>query len=359
MAKRDYYEILGVSQEVGESDLKKAYRQKALKFHPDKNPDDHEAEEKFKEASEAYGILRDPEKRQIYDQYGHEGLKGRGFGGPQGFDEIFSSFGDIFGDFFGGDAQRTGADLRTDVSITLEEAAFGAKKEVDIRKHVTCKTCQGSRCKKGTSPTACGTCGGTGQVIRSQGFFSLASPCPNCHGTGQIIKNPCSVCRGEGVGVDKKKISVNIPGGVDDGSRLRLRGEGEATSGMPPGDLYVFVHVEAHDFFHREGNDLYCQLNISFSQASLGAEIEVPLLGGKKYSVNVPAGTQSGNQYRIPGAGVPSVRGRGRGDQVIQLVVETPKKLNERQRELLQELAEIDGKPVKEKLKGFFQKLGL
>ena len=359
MAKRDYYEILEVTRNVGESDLKKAYRQKALQFHPDKNPGDHEAEDKFKEASEAYDILSDPEKRQIYDQYGHEGLKGRGFGGPRGFEDIFSSFGDIFGDFFGGGAQKTGADLRTDVGISLKEAAFGTEKEVDVHKHVTCKTCQGSRCKKGTSPIACSTCRGTGQVIRSQGFFSLSSPCPHCHGSGQIIKNPCDTCRGEGVVVEKKKIAVNIPGGVDDGSRLRLRGEGEAAPGMPPGDLYVFVHVQAHDLFHREGNDLYCQLNISFSQATLGAEIEVPLLNGKNHTVSVPAGTQSGNQYRIPGAGVPSVRGRGRGDQIIQLVVETPKKLSERQEELFHELAEIDGKPVKEKLKGFFQKLGL
>jgi len=360
MSKRDYYEILGVTRDVGEGELKKAYRQKALQFHPDKNPGDHEAEDKFKEASEAYDILRDPEKRQIYDQYGHEGIKGRGFGGPQGFEDIFSSFGDVFGDFFGGGGgQRTGEDLRADVGITLKEAAFGTEKKVDVHKHVVCKTCKGSRCKKGTSPVACGTCRGTGQVIRSQGFFSLASPCPNCHGTGQIIKNPCGTCRGEGVVVEKSKISVNIPGGVDDGSRLRLRGEGEAAPNMPSGDLYVFVHVQTHDFFHREGNDLYCQLNISFSQATLGAEIEVPMLDGKNHSVNIPAGTQSGNQYRIPGAGVPSVRGRGRGDQVIQLTVETPKKLNDRQRELFQELAEIDGKPVKEKLKGFFQKLGL
>ena len=330
----------------------------ALKYHPDKNPDNKSAEERFKEAAEAYEVLRDPEKRKVYDQFGHDGLKGQGPGGFGGFEDIFSAFGDIFGDFFGGGGrQHGGADLRTDVTISFEQAAFGTEETVAVRKHVPCHTCKGSRCKPGTSPVHCGTCRGTGQVVRSQGFFSLASPCPHCHGTGQIIKDPCTTCRGEGVEIDKKQISVNIPPGVDDGSRLRLRGEGEAAPGMPPGDLYVFVHVQAHEFFHREGQDIYCQLNISFSQAALGAEIEVPLLDHKPKVISIPAGTQSGNRYRISGGGIPQIRGRGRGDQIIQLVVETPKKLNKRQKELLHDLAEIDGKPVKEKLKGFFQRL--
>ena len=330
----------------------------ALKYHPDKNPDNKEAEEKFKEAAEAYEALSDPEKRKIYDQYGHEGLKGKGSSGFGGFDDIFSSFGDIFGDFFGGGGgQRTGADLRTDVTISFEEAAFGTEKSVEVRKHVPCKTCKGSRCKPGTSPERCGTCRGSGQVVRSQGFFSLQSPCPHCHGTGQIIKDPCRTCHGEGVEVDSKEISVNIPAGVDDGSRLRLRGEGETAPGIPAGDLYVFVHVQANEFFHREGVDIYCQLNISFSQAALGADIEVPLLDNKTKVISITPGTQSGDRYRIQGAGIPQIRGHGRGDQIIQLVVETPKKLNKKQRELLQELAEIDGKPVKEKLKGIFQRL--
>lgn len=357
--KRDYYEVLGVDRNASESDLKKSYRQMALKFHPDKNPGNHEAEEKFKEAAEAYEALRDPEKRSIYDQFGHEGLKGKGFGGGfGGFEDIFSTFGDLFGDFFGGGGgQRTGADLRTDVTISFEQAAFGIEKSVEVRKHVPCQTCKGSRCKPGTSPVYCGTCRGTGQVVRSQGFFSLQSPCPQCHGTGQIIKDPCRTCHGEGVEIDKKEISVNIPGGVDDGSRLRLRGEGEAAPGMPAGDLYVFVHVQAHDFFHREGQDIYCQLNISFSQAALGADIEVTLLDGKTKTISISPGTQSGDRYRIEGAGIPQIRGRGRGNQIIQLIVETPKKLNKKQKELLHELAEIDGKPVKEKLKGIFQRL--
>ncbi len=356
--KRDYYEVLSVGRNASESELKKSYRQLALKYHPDKNPGDHEAEEKFKQAAEAYEVLRDPEKRKIYDQFGHEGLKGKGVGGFGGFEDIFSAFGDIFGDFFGGGGgQRGGADLRADTTISFEEAAFGTEKSVEIRKHVPCRTCKGSRSKPGTSPVLCGTCRGTGQVVRSQGFFSLQSPCPHCHGTGQIIKDPCLTCHGEGVEIDKKEISVNIPAGVDDGSRLRLRGEGEAPPGMPAGDLYVFVHVQAHEFFHREGLDIYSQLNISFSQAALGAEIEVPLLDNKTKVISITPGTQSGDRYRIQGAGIPQIRGRGRGDQIIQLIVETPKKLNKRQKELLHELSEIDGKPVKEKLKGIFQRL--
>lgn len=359
MVKRDYYEILNVSRNASETELKKAYRQMALKYHPDKNPGDKEAEEKFKEASEAYEVLRDPEKRRIYDQFGHEGLKGSGFGGFSGFEDIFSSFGDIFGEFFGGGGQRTGNDLRADLTITFEEAAFGTQKEIDVRKHVLCGTCRGSRCKPGTTPERCSTCRGTGQLVRSQGFFSLSTPCPDCHGMGQIVRDPCPECRGEGVTLERKTISVNVPAGVDDGSRLRLRGEGETGPGLPPGDLYVFVHVKAHDFFRRDGYDIYCRLNLTVSQAALGADIEVPMLDGKTQTINVPPGTQSGQTYRIPGAGIPHVRGHGRGDQIIQFFVEIPTKLNKRQRELFHELAEIDGKPVKEKIKGFFEKLGL
>ena len=357
--KRDYYEVLSVDRNASESELKKSYRQMALKYHPDKNPGNKEAEESFKEAAEAYGVLSDSEKRSIYDQYGHDGLKGKGAGGYGGFEDIFSNFGDIFGDFFGGGGggQQTGADLRADVTISFEHAAFGTEQSVEVRKHVPCRTCKGSRCKPGTSPDHCHTCRGTGQVVRSQGFFSLQSPCPHCHGTGQIIKNPCRTCHGEGVEIDKKEISVNIPAGVDDGSRLRLRGEGEAGPGMPAGDLYVFVHVQAHEYFHREGLDIYSQLNLSFSQAALGAEIEVHLLDDKTKVISITPGTQSGDRYRIQGAGIPQIRGHSRGDQIIQLIVETPKKLNKKQKELLHELAEIDGKPVKEKLKGIFQRL--
>ncbi len=361
MTKRDYYEVLGISQNASESELKKAYRQLALKYHPDKNPDDHNAEEHFKEAAEAYEVLKDPEKRKIYDQFGHEGLKGRGFAGPKGFEDIFSMFGDVFGDFFGTGAggPATGPNLRLDLSITFMEAAFGTQKEVEVTKHVSCKTCKGSGCKPGRSPSRCITCHGTGQVVRTQGFFSVSTPCPSCHGTGQVITDPCSTCHGEGRVLEKKQVAINIPGGVDDGSRLRLRGEGEpGPQGVQPGDLYVYLHVEAHESFHRDGYNVHCRLPLSFSQAALGAEIEIPLLDpGKSKVISVPPGTQSHETHRVPGAGIPHLRGPGRGDLVIHFVVETPRKLNKRQKELLKELSEIDGKPVKETLKGFFEKL--
>ncbi len=363
MSQRDYYQVLNVSRDASESELKKAYRQLALKYHPDKNPGDRAAEDKFKEAAEAYEVLKDPEKRKIYDQFGHEGLKGRGFSGFQGFEDIFSSFGDVFQDFFGGGGgrrQQTGADLRLDLTISFTDAVFGVEKEVDVTRHGNCNTCNGSGAKPGTAPKVCGTCRGTGQVVRTQGFFSMASPCHACQGQGQVIEQRCLDCHGEGRIPEKKVISVTIPAGVDDGSRLRLRGEGEVgPAGAPPGDLYVFIHVEAHELFHREGYDIFCRLNLSFSQAALGAEIEVPLLDDKTKVISVSAGTQSGEMMRIVGAGIPHVRGHGRGDQIIQLTVETPKKINKRQKELFQELAEIDGNPVKETLKGFFQKLKL
>lgn len=361
MSQRDYYEVLGVSKNADESELKKAYRQQALKYHPDKNPGDKQAEDKFKEASEAYDVLKDSEKRQIYNQYGHEGLKGRGFGGPNGFEDIFSQFGDVFGDFFGGGGQqeRTGADLRLDISISFQEATFGTEKEVEVSKHNACGTCDGSGAKPGHRPQPCRTCRGTGQVVRAQGFFSVQSPCPDCRGAGQIITNPCKECHGDGRVLKNKKLSINIPAGVDDGSRLRLKGEGEpGPHGLQAGDLYVIMHVAEHEFFHREGHDIHCRMNLTFSQAALGAEIQVSLLDeGKSQIISVPAGIQTNDTHRIPGAGVPQLRGHGRGDQIIHFTVETPKRLNKRQKELFKELAEIDGNPIKETLKGFFQKL--
>ena len=361
MTKRDYYEILGVSRSASESELKKTYRQLALKYHPDKNPGDQQAEEKFKEAAEAYEVLKDPEKRQIYDQYGHEGLKGQGFSGFSGFDDIFSNFGDIFGDIFGmgGGRRSTGADLRLDLSLKFEEAAFGVKKDVSVNKRVSCDTCLGTGCSPGTRPQVCSACRGTGNIIQAQGFFSIKTPCPHCQGMGQNIKDPCRDCRGEGRVVRGKKIAVTIPPGVDHGSRLRLRGEGETgPNGEPPGDLYVFCHVEAHDFFHREGYDIICIMVLTISQAVLGAEVEVSLLEeGKLQTVSIPGGTQSGDTYRIRGAGIPHLQGRNRGDQILQFRVEIPKKLSSQERALFKELAEIDGKSVKGKQKGFFQKL--
>ena len=361
MSQRDYYEVLEVPKNANESELKKAYRQLALKYHPDKNPGDKQAEDKFKEASEAYNILKDAEKRQVYDQYGHDGLKGRGYGGFSGFDDIFSQFGDVFGDFFGGGGggrQRTGSDLRLDISISFQEAAFGTEKEVEVSKHNPCGTCEGSGAKPGHRPQPCRTCRGTGQVIRAQGFFSVQSPCPDCRGAGQVITHPCTDCRGDGQVLQNKKLSINIPAGVDDGARLRLRDEGEGGPGLPPGDLYVIMHVAAHEFFHREEHDIHCRMNLTFSQAALGAKIQVPLLDeGKTQIISIPAGVQTNTAHRIPGAGVPQLRGHGRGDQIIHLNIETPKRLNKRQKELFKELAELDGKPIKETLKGFFQKL--
>ena len=356
MTKKDYYEVLGVSRNASEAELKKAYRQLALKYHPDKNPDDNEAEERFKEGAEAYEVLKDPDKRKIYDQFGHEGLKGRGFSGFSGFEDIFSSFSDIFG---GGGRRETGSDLRMDLSLTFEEAAFGSQKSVNVRKHVTCNQCHGNGCQPGTSPRTCSACRGTGQFTQIQGFFSLNSPCPHCRGMGHVIANPCKQCRGEGRVTEPKTIAVNVPAGVDDGTRLRLRHEGEVgPNGEPPGDLYVFVHVAAHAFFQRDGYDIHCKMPISFSQAALGAEIEVPLLDqGKTKTISIPAGVQSRDTYRIPGAGVPNMRGHGRGELIIHLAIETPRKLTKRQRELFEELAEIDGKTIKDKQKGFFEKL--
>ena len=362
MSQRDYYEILGVSKNANESELKKAYRQQALKYHPDKNPGDKQAEDKFKEASEAYDVLKDSEKRQIYDQYGHEGLKGRGFGGFNGFDDIFSQFGDIFGDFFGGGgggSQRTGSDLRLDITISFKEATFGTQKEVEISKHRTCGKCEGSGSKPGHNPQVCRTCRGTGQVVRAQGFFSVQSPCPDCRGAGQMITHPCIECHGDGRVLKNKKLSINIPAGVDDDSRLRLRGEGESgPQGVPAGDLYVIMHVTPHEFFHREGHDIHCRMNLTFPQAALGADIQIPLLDeGETKVISIPAGTQTNGTHRISGAGVPQVRGNGRGDQIIHFTIETPTRLNKKQKELYKELAEIEGNPIKETLKGIFQKL--
>ncbi len=359
MSQRDYYQVLNVTRQASESELKKAYRQLAMQHHPDKNPNDKAAEEKFKEAAEAYEVLKDPEKRQLYDQFGHEGLKGRG--GFNGFDDIASSFGDIFQDFFGGGGgqrEQTGADLRLDVTVSFAEAAFGTEKKVEIRKHGNCSTCNGSGAKAGTRPKTCSTCRGTGQVMRTQGFFNMASPCPHCEGQGQIIETPCNTCRGQGRVPENKTINATIPAGVDNGSRLRLKGEGEAgPPGIRAGDLYIFINVATHEIFQRQEYDVYCRLNLSFSQAALGAEIEVPLLNDESKVIKVKAGTQSGEMMRIAGAGIPHVRGSGRGDQIIQMMIETPKKLNKKQKELFQELAEIEGNPIKETLKGFFQKL--
>ena len=350
MTKRDYYEILGVPRNATGNEIKKAYRQLALQYHPDRNPGDKEAEEKFKEAAEAYEVLRDPEKRSLYDRFGHEGLKGTGFTGFSGFEDIFSSFGSIFEDFFGfgtrtrsRTAPQVGADLRYDLKISFLDAAFGKEKTVTLEKMQTCGSCQGTGAKSGTTPETCPTCKGRGQVMHSQGFFSISTTCPQCHGEGTIIRNPCAKCKGRGKVKKRKTVTIKIPAGVETGTRLRLEGEGEmGIRGGPPGDLYVIIFVDEHEFFDRKGNDITCQIPISFPQAALGAKIEVPTLEGKS-ELDIPRGTQTGEVFKLKGLGIPYLRGFGRGDQYVQVIVKTPTKLTKRAEELLREFAEVSG----------------
>jgi len=360
--KRDYYEILGVAREADDAELKKAYRKLALKYHPDKNPGDKESEEKFKEAAEAYEVLRDPNKREIYNQYGHQGLEGSGFSGVGGFDDIFSNFGDIFENFFGfgqgrrsGRRGRKGADLRYDMSLSFMEAAFGTETEIDIEKMEECAECSGSGCMKGTSPETCMQCRGTGQVSRSQGFFTVRTTCHVCHGKGQIISDPCPDCKGAGKIMVEKKVSVKIPGGVDTGSRLRLTGEGEPGSyGGPSGDLYVFINVEPHDFFERNDTDIIYRMEISFIQAAIGCEVEIPTLVDTK-KLNIPKGTQYGHVFRLKGEGIASLKYGGRGDEIVEIIIKTPKSLNKKQEALLREFEKLESGKLTSKLKNILK----
>jgi len=367
LAKRDYYEVLGVNRNASETEIKKAYRKLALKHHPDKNPGDKEAEEVFKEASEAYAVLSDSQKRAQYDQFGHAGMNGGGFsegfggfGGGSPFEDIF---GDIFGDIFsgGGGARRgrgrRGDDLRYNLTITFEEAAFGHETNIEVPRHQTCSTCSGSGSRPGSQPVTCPTCRGAGQVRHQQGFFSLTRPCPDCGGEGRIIKDPCPDCRGTGRVREKRSLSIKIPAGVETGNRLKLSGEGEAgAQGGPPGDLYVVITVKDHPIFQRDGRDVICEVPISFPQAALGHELEVPTLEGK-VKLKIPAGTQSGKVLRLPGKGIPSLQGYGRGDQLVVVRVETPSRMTARQRELLEEFARESGEEVHPMGKGFFDKV--
>lgn len=364
MENKDYYKILGVSRNASEEEIKKSYRKIAMQYHPDRNPGNKEAEEKFKIASEAYEVLRDPEKREIYDRYGIEGLKGTGFTGFRGFDDIFSAFGDIFEDFLGfgttykrRSRARPGADLRYDLKISFYDAAFGKETDIEIPKNVVCEICNGTGSKPGTYPTHCPNCRGTGQVTHSQGFFTISTTCGQCHGEGKIIQNPCKECRGFGRVRKNKKIHIEIPPGVDTGSKLRIRGEGEeGERGGPPGDLFIFLYVEPHDFFSRDGDDIICQIPISFPQAALGAEIEVPTLNGKK-NLTIPKGTDSGEIFIIKGEGFPKLRGHGRGDQLVQITVKTPKNLTKKQEEILREFEEVRKQEREEEgWKKFFKK---
>ncbi|MGD9212706.1 MAG: molecular chaperone DnaJ [Desulfobacteraceae bacterium] len=361
--KRDYYEVLGIGKNATESEMKAAYRKLALNYHPDRNPDNKEAEEKFKEAAEAYEVLKDPQKRQIYDQFGHQGLEGSGYSGFGGFEDIFSSFGDIFEDFFGfsrgGRRTRSrvqkGADLRYDLSLTFMEAVSGTETEINVTKNDTCPHCEGARSEPGTYPETCPQCQGSGQVTRSQGFFTVRTTCPVCRGNGQTIANPCAHCQGNGAVEVRRKVSLKIPAGVDNGSRLRLNGEGEAGMyGGPPGDLYVFIHVKPHDFFTRNDTDVICQIPISFVQATLGDKIMVPTLKSEK-ELEIPKGTQPGEIFRFKGEGIPSLRNGHHGDQVIQVNIKTPTHINKKQEALLREFAKIEAGKITTKLKNILK----
>ena len=359
MSKRDYYDVLGVSRDASDQDIKSAYRKLALKHHPDRNPGNHEAEENFKEAAEAYAVLADADKRAAYDRFGHAGVSSAG--GPGGFDPtIFADFGDIFGglrdifgfgDFFGGGRRggpQRGTDLRYDLEISFEESAIGMETSIQIPRQETCETCKGSGAAPGTSPTVCPQCGGRGQIRYQQGFFTVAQTCRQCGGEGRVITKACPECRGHGHLPRQRKLTVRIPAGIASGQRLRLYGEGEAgPGGGPAGDLYVVVHVQDHEVFRREGDDLYCRVPVTFPILALGGEISVPTLSGHE-KVTVPEGTESGQVFRLRGKGMPSVSGRGRGDLHVVVDVTTPRKLTKEQRHLLEQLAKT--MPV-EKLK--------
>ncbi|MDA0225467.1 MAG: molecular chaperone DnaJ [Proteobacteria bacterium] len=346
MAKRDYYEVLGLNRDAAEDEIKKAYRKLAMKWHPDRNPDNPKAEEHFKEAKEAYEMLSDAQKRAAYDQYGHAGVDpqaGMGARGGAGFGDVFSDiFGEIFGGARGGRSNvYRGADLRYNLEITLEQAAHGVETRIRIPSMAACETCSGSGAKPGTQPQTCSTCHGAGQVRVSQGPFSIAQACPRCHGTGKMVTHPCTACSGAGRIKLQKTLSVRIPSGVDEGDRVRLTGEGEAgVNGGPAGDLYVQVHIKPHAVFQREHDDLHCEMPVSFADAALGGEIEIPTLDGSA-RLKVPAETQSGKTFRLRGKGIKGVRSQAPGDLYCHVVVETPVKLTERQRELLREFDAI------------------
>ncbi|MEJ5210603.1 MAG: molecular chaperone DnaJ [Burkholderiales bacterium] len=345
MSKRDYYEVLGVGRDASEDEIKKAYRKLAMKYHPDRNPGNKEAEEKFKEVKEAYETLSDPNKRAAYDHYGHAGVDPNLGGGFQhGFGGFADAFADIFGDLFGGGRRSNvyrGADLRYNLEITLEEAARGTETRIRVPTMETCPTCGGSGAKPGTQPVTCSMCGGHGQVRMQQGFFSIQQTCPSCHGSGKTIAEPCRECHGAGRVKKHKTLAVKIPAGVDEGDRIRLAGEGEAgINGGPPGDLYVVVHLKEHPVFKRDGNDLHCEMPISFTTAALGGELEIPTLDGHA-RIKIPEGTQSGRVFRLSGKGIKGVRSHAPGDLYCHVVVETPVNLNARQKELLRELEAI------------------
>lgn len=363
-SKRDYYEVLGVSRGASQDEVKKAYRKLALQYHPDRNPDDKVAEEKFREATEAYTVLNDADNRQRYDQFGHAAFDqqgGGGFGGFQGFEGFDDIFGDIFSSFFGSSAGggRSGAsvgrDLKYDLEIDFEEAVFGAEKEVSFNRRVSCDDCSGTGVASGSSPETCSDCGGLGQIRFQQGFFTLSRTCSRCQGRGSIIKNPCKNCKGSGLKSKKVKIKVSIPGGIDNGQRLKVRGEGEAgTNGGPAGDLYVVMSVKDHPIFERQDSELICEIPISYSTAVLGAEIKVPTLEGET-SLRIPAGTASGKVFRLKNRGVQIIGTNRRGDQHVRVVIKVPKAVSKEHREALDALKKFENEKAEEE--GFFNKV--
>ena len=365
-SKRDYYDVIGVRREASEQEIKSAYRKLALEHHPDRNPGNQEAEERFKEAAEAYSVLGDPEKRGRYDRFGHAGVGGAAGPGAGGFDPgVFSDFSDIlgdlfgFGDMFGGSGRRgnrsanRGSDLRYDLELSFEEAAFGKKTRIKVPRHEACSECDGAGVPKGSGPTTCATCDGYGQVRYQQGFFSITRTCAQCQGSGQVIKDPCKKCHGEGRVVKEKTLELKIPAGVDSGSRLRVAGEGDAGHrGGPQGDLYVLINVAEHEFFERREDDLFCHIPISFSQAALGTEISVPTLDGEE-ALKIPSGTQPDSVFRIRGAGIARTNGRGRGDLYVNINVRVPTKLTRDQRDIVSRLAETEetaNQPIQKKI---------
>jgi molecular chaperone DnaJ len=369
--KADFYETLGVQKGADDKELKSAFRKLAMQFHPDRNPGDHSCEHKFKEINEAYEMLKDPQKRAAYDRYGHAAFEhggmggggGAGFAGGGGFSDIFE---DIFGEMMGGGRARQrssggrerGADLRYNMEISLEEAFSGKTAQIRVPTSITCDVCSGSGAKPGTQPKTCGTCQGSGRVRAAQGFFSIERTCPTCHGRGQIIPDPCPKCHGQGRVTEERSLSVNIPSGIEDGTRIRLQSEGEAgTRGGPAGDLYIFLSVKPHEFYQRDGADLYCAVPISMTTAALGGTFDVATLDGTKSRVSVPEGTQAGKQFRLKGKGMPVLRSAQTGDLYIQIQIETPQKLTKRQRELLQEFEQLSSKENNPESTGFFARM--
>lgn len=380
MSKRDYYLVLGIARNASDQEIKSAYRKLALKYHPDRNPTDKIAEEKFKEAAEAYAVLADPDKRARYDRFGHAAVSGTGAGAGgfdptifAEFDDIFGSLGDIFGlgGMFGGrrrSGPQRGPDLRYDLEITFDHAAAGTETTIQIPRHETCQTCHGSGAAPGSSPVNCPQCRGTGQLRYQQGFFTLARTCGQCRGSGRIVSKPCPACRGAGAVEQSRKLTVRVPAGIATGQRLRLAGEGEAgTQGGPPGDLYVIIIVQEHPFFRRDGNDLACEIPVNFPTLALGGEIKVPSVSGEPQTLKIPDGTATGSTFRLRGKGMPDVSGRGRGDLLVTVQAITPRKLTKEQRRLLEQLAaalppqefeptprETDDRNIFEKVKDIF-----